>query len=76
MMNRRDFLSACLQKSVVGFLACVFLVLVIFLTFPVTDSPVISDADAGYMHITITKICLWKICYTKTEIEYHNHTSG
>lgn len=77
MTSRNIFGNVYMQKSVAGFVACLLLMLTLFLTFPVTDIPVpvISDADAGWKHETKVEVCVLFVCISYTKTEYHNHTT-
>lgn len=66
-------------KFVVALTLCVLVVLSLLLTFPLAGTYLLSDAYAGSIHQTITQWCvnllILKVCYTKIETEYHNHSS-
>ena len=75
MTIRNTFGNVYTQKFVAGFVACVFLVLVLFLTFPVIDAPLVPETYAAAVHIISVKVCAFGVCVTITYTEYHSHTA-
>lgn len=76
MISRKNFLKKRTQKSAMGFVVCVFLVLTLFLTFPVIDTPLAPEAYAAPKHSITVKICFLNgICISVTYEWYHDHTS-
>ena len=75
MTIRNTFRNGRMQKFVAGFVACVFLALTLFLTFPVIDTPLGSETYAAFVHTFFLEICAFGLCITFTWTVYHNHTS-
>ena len=75
MTIQNTFGNVYTQKFVAGFVACAFLALTLFLTFPVIDTPLGTETHAAFVHTLILEICAFGLCVTFTWTVYHNHTS-
>ena len=75
MTIRNAFENGRMQKFVAGFVACVFLALTLFLTFPTIDTPLVPETYAAAVHVISVTVCAFGVCVTVTYTEYHNHTT-
>ncbi len=75
MTIRNAFENGRMQKCVAGFVACVFLTLTLFLTFPVIDTPLETEAYAAAVHSISITFTVKGVTITISYTVYHNHTS-